>query len=256
MRTVLGLTMAAAALVVASVAFADRAHAQFGPPSTVWGAVADSAGQVPAGLAVEAYIDNTLCSLATDPGRTAFTGEGSSRITVYLVQVVSQEQKPGCGKPGATVRIKVGDRFADQTARWEAGLVRLDVSFGSATPPPIPTSTPVPGSTTSGATQAPGGGATTPGSGGQSGSTPAAGTTPAAGGSESPAAGATQGSAQPVAGGLKTNTQATESDDDDSGFAVWAFLGAGVVGLALAGGVIGLIAARRRNALDTIDPDA
>ena len=34
------------------------------------------------------------------------------------------------GRDGATVEIKIGDRFAPQTAVWRAGPMRLDVVFG------------------------------------------------------------------------------------------------------------------------------
>lgn len=118
-----------------------QAYAQFNPPSTVFGSIADSAGPVDAGLTVEAYIDGKLCGTK---GRTEFTGEGSSRVTVYVVDVVSESQTAGCGKEGKEVKIKVGDRTAAQAAKWAPGPVQLDLTFGSASPAAIPTFTPAP----------------------------------------------------------------------------------------------------------------
>ena len=124
-----------------ALTFAVHAFAQFNPPSTVFGSISDSAGPVPAGLTVEAYIDDKLCGTK---GRTEFTGDGSSRVTVYVVDVVSESQTPGCGKDGKEIKIKVGDRFATQVAKWSPGPVQLDLTFGNATPVAIPTFTPAP----------------------------------------------------------------------------------------------------------------
>ncbi len=118
-----------------------QAHAQFNPPSTVFGSISDSAGPVEAGVTVEAYIDDKLCGTK---GRTEFTGDGSARVTVYVVDVVSESQTPGCGKEGKEVKIKVGDRVAAQAAKWAPGPVQLDLTFGNATPVAIPTFTPAP----------------------------------------------------------------------------------------------------------------
>jgi hypothetical protein len=129
-----------AASVLPLAAGVSIASAQFGPPSTVVGSIADAAGPVAAGVPVEAYVGTTLCG----KGATEFTGEGAARVTVYAVDVVSREQTAGCGSDNAEVRIKVGDRFAAQTAKWRAGLVQVDITFGNATPAPIPTFTPTP----------------------------------------------------------------------------------------------------------------
>lgn len=118
-----------------------QAHAQFNPPSTVFGSISDAAGPVDAGVTVEAYIDGKLCGTK---GRTEFTGDGAARVTVYVVDVVSESQTPGCGKDGKEVKIKVGDRTANQVAKWAPGPVQLDLTFGNATPVAIPTFTPAP----------------------------------------------------------------------------------------------------------------
>jgi len=213
----------------------SRASAQFSPPSTVFGSISDSGGNVEAGVTVEAYIGSTLCGTK---GKTEFTGEGSARVTVYVVDVVSESQTPGCGKMNAQqqIRIKVGERFADQTATWDPGPVRLDLTFGGATPVPIPTFTPAPTRTAA------------PQVNPQSGETPSAVETIPAG---SPGAGS------PVAtspqGGITTATPGAPDsgeEGDDGGLPVWAIalLVLGVLG-AIGGGV-GYLVSRNRDGDD------
>ena len=115
------------------------------PPSTVFGSISDEAGPVPEHLPVQGYIGDKLCSALTGTrGETQFTGDGAARVTVYVIDVLSAEQTPGCGTQGAVVRVKIGDRFATQTGKWQAGLVRVDVTFGNVSPAAIPTFTPAP----------------------------------------------------------------------------------------------------------------
>jgi hypothetical protein len=111
------------------------------PPSTIFGSVSDEAGPVAEHLPVQGYVGDKLCGTR---GETQFTGEGSARVTVYYIDVLSTEQTPGCGKQDAVVRIKIGDRFAPQTARWQAGPVHVDITFGNVSPAAIPTFTPAP----------------------------------------------------------------------------------------------------------------
>ena len=221
----------------------SRASAQFSPPSTVFGSISDSGGNVEAGVAVEAYIGNTLCGTK---GKTEFTGEGSARVTVYVVDVVSDDQTAGCGKMNAQqqIRIKVGDRFADQTAIWDPGPVRLDLTFGGATPVPIPTFTPAP-------TRTPG-----PAVNPQTGETPTAGGQGGDGAVETIPAGS-PGAGSPVAtspqGGITTATPGAPDsgeEDDDGGVPVWAIalLVLGVLGVI--GGGVGYLVSRNRNGDD------
>ena len=242
-----GAFVAAAAAVAGAVALlaAAPASAQFDPPSTVFGSVADSAGPVPEGLPVEAYIGDTLCG---KDGKTEYTGEGSARVTVYAIDVVADSQIKGCGRSGAEVRIKIGDRFAPQTARWQPGPVQLDVTFGSATPAPIPTVTPTPTRTPApGATGTPAPGQATPGSGGQGGSVA---TIPAG----SPGAGS------PVTGGGVTSAtpgQQNAAGDDGGGFPVWGVIVLVLGAIAAVGGGAGWVLARNRQSAsdsDDLDP--
>ena len=226
-RVVLTLPWVVAVAVVL-VALGPRGAAAQIPdvPSTIFGSVTDSAGIVPAGLAVEAYVGEKLCG----KGDTEFTGDGASRVTVYFADVVADTQTAGCGTAGAEVRIKVGDRFAPQTARWQKGPVQFDITFGSATPAPIPTFTPAPRPT---ATQRPA--ASTRSAAGTNEPTARPGTIPAG----SPGAGSPFPT---LRGGLTSSTPLPGQDSGDGGeggFPVWAIVVVVLGGVALVGGGIG-----------------
>lgn len=243
-------------VVAAGLATITSAGAQgFGPPQTIFGSISDSAGAVPERLPVEAYIGDTLCG----EGETGYSGEGDARVTVYAVDVFEVGQKEGCGTDGAVVRIKVGDRFADQTARWRAGPLQVDILFGSgATPVPIPTFTPVPPTAvptnTAAATVPP---ATTDGA--------TATAVPTGTGTPSPAASATSeaqtaatpsvtvalGSATPsatatLAGGVVSSVADSPGGGDDGDLPVWGIVVAVLAGVAVVGGGVGLVMARSR----------
>lgn len=137
-RKRLGLALvAAAAFASLSLSFAA---AQLAPPMSLYGSVAHEDGPVEAGLIVRAYIGDVLCGA----GETQYAGEGAGRITIYFVQVLSDEDRPGCGILGEPVRIQVGEEFAAQAAPWYPGPVQLHLTFGDVQPAAIPTSTPVP----------------------------------------------------------------------------------------------------------------
>ncbi len=231
---------------------AGKAFAQFGPPSTVFGSISDASGQVAEGLPIEAYIGDKVCG----KGLTQFTGDGAARVTVYFADVVSREQTVGCGAENLDIRIKVGARFAAQTTKWRAGPVQLDLTFGNATPAPIPTFTPAPtrtpsvsstsagGTTVPAATQIPGTpGATATGTPGQASSSPSADASKTA----------------TLAGGLRTNTPATPgssgSGNDDGGFPVWGIVVLVLGAVGVIGGAVGVLVARTRSAnADPGDP--
>lgn len=219
-------------VLVVSLAAAATASAQFNPPSTVVGSISDSAGPFPEGVLVEAYIGDVQCGLS---GKTLYYGDGSGRITVYVVDVVSESQRAGCGSDNKEVRIKIGDRFVDQTVRWAPGQVILNVAFGNATPVAIPTASPVP-------TRTPDPAAT---------SAPSATTATAASAQTIPAGSPGAGSPVPTAplGGITSATpgqQASASGGGD-GTPVWiyALLVLSVIG-AIGGGV-GYFMARGRS---------
>jgi hypothetical protein len=218
------------------VASAIPAAAQFDPPSTIYGSVTDAAGDVPEGLAVEAYIGDTLCGTR---GQTEYTGDGAARVTVYAVNVVAASQVAGCGVPGARVRIKIGDRFAEGTAAWEMGPVQFDVTFGGASPAPIPTFTPLPTRTPESASTA------TPGT--PNGDTPTSDQTPGAVETIPPGS---PGAGSPVSrpGGVtSSDPNAQESGSSNGGFPVWGVVVLLLGGIAAIGGGVGIVMARNRN---------
>ena len=233
-----------AALTGALLAFAP-ASAQFSPPSTVYGSISDSAGPVEKGLPVEAYIGDTLCGTK---GFTDFTGEGDARITYYVVDVVHESQIPGCGRSGANqqIRVKIGDRFVEKTAVWEAGAVRLDATFGNATPVAIPTFTPTPtrspeagGTPVPGQTQAPGQVETIP-----PGSPGAGSPVPTRQGQTGVITSATPGA--PGSGG--------DGNGDDGGVPVWAIALLVLGGLGAVGGGVGYVMARNNRTESDLQP--
>jgi hypothetical protein len=258
MRWSLFLAAVLAVSLAAGRTYSEAKAQAFGPPMTVFGSVADSAGTVPADLTVEAYVGDKVCG----KGKTQFTGDGAGRVTVYYADVVSREQTAGCGATGTDVRIRIGDRFATQTVKWQAGPQQLDVVFGSATPAPIPTFTPTPtrtptatraanaptpsaAPTKTAAAGTPGGTVTAAGTPG----TATTGTTGTTGASGS----ATPGVAGTIRGGLGTPSvpgTGGGGDGDDGGFPVWAAVLLVVAGIALVGGGVGFLMAQNRREKD------
>jgi hypothetical protein len=215
-------------MVVLALAAIQGALAQFQPPSTVIGSISDAAGPVAENVKVEAYIGDVQCGLG---GKTYFAGEGAARVTVYVVDVVSDSQTAGCGAPGKDVRIKIGDRFVTKAVKWEAGLVRLDVTFGNATPVPIPTSTPAP-TNTPGPTVTNAPNAT---------SAPVQTIPPGSPGAGSPVPTSPRGGITSATPGQ----QAAASSGDD-GAPVWVFVVLILSIIGAAGGAIGYLMARGR----------
>lgn len=240
-------TVAFAALCVA-IAGGTTALAQMpsSPPSTVFGSVTDAAGVVPEGLPVEGYIGDKLCG---NDGKTQFTGEGDARVTVYWVNIVADEQTSGCGKTGKDMRIKIGDRFAEQTGKWNVGAVRVDVTFGDVTPAPIPTRTPAPRNTTAGGSSTVETNAEGTPIAQASGSVVALGTIPAG----SPGA----GSPYPTrAGGLTTaNGAAGGGTGGGGGFPLWGVAILVLGGIAAVGGGVGYAMSRSNHDDDLELPD-
>lgn len=238
----LAARFAVVSALLLSVAGATVASAQFAPPSTVFGSVTDSAGPVDAGLPVQAYVGDLLCGTK---GKTEFVGDGPARVTVYAINVSADADVAGCGKDGSEVRIKIGDRFAAQTARWRAGAVQLDVTFGNATPAAIPTFTPtVAKPTTPASTPAPG-------------SSAAASATAAAAIGTIPAG--SPGAGSPIAtlkGGVTSSTPAPQKADtsDGGGFPIWGIVLLVLLGVGAIGGAAGYAMSRSR-ARGDIEPD-
>lgn len=211
-------------------ATAASAQSMPDPPSTFVGSITDAGGEVPAGVKIEAYVGNNLCGEST----TQFTGEGSARVTVYVVDIVSDSQIDGCGESGDAVRIRVGDRVSPKFTAWEAGLVRFDIVFGeNITPKPIPTATATPTAVATATSTA----SVTP----DSSVTSAANRTPtSARGTPSP-------TPTKTSTGVTSSTPAPPSAGDDSGggFPVWGTVLLALIGLGLVGAGAGIYIARQ-----------
>jgi hypothetical protein len=227
------------AFSVSLLLFAGPAGAQIPePPSTIAGSITDAGGPVPAGVQVEAIVNNRICGTT----QTVYTGEGAARVTVYVVDVASESQTEGCGKPGDAVRLRIGDRLAPRAVAWEQGLVLFDIVFGDATPAPIPTFTPVGGAAPQTAlpsteeTPAPGTDATPEGQ--QPDGTPA----------DSDDSASPESTPTPTLEGQLTSTTpgvpGTGGGSSNGGFPVWAVLMLVIGGIAAIGGGIGYAMAR------------
>jgi hypothetical protein len=117
----------------------SRAIAQPQIPATFYGA-ASVQGQTPApDSEVRAFIGALDCTQLA-PGQRTFGIEGG--VGVYVVTVVHESQKTGCGKEGKQVTFKINGVEANQTAVWKTGLQQLDLNVGRGVPQQLPTPTP------------------------------------------------------------------------------------------------------------------
>lgn len=225
----------AAALVVSGAAFgAHPAAAQSAPPQSLYGSVNSAAGEIPEGTKVEAYIGDMECS--DGQGTTGSTGTGDARVAFYAVNVMSAADVPGCGTSGATVRIKIGDEFAEQTAAWEAGVLRVHVTFGDVPELTLPTSTPVP------ATNTPDPNATaTPNSSDDATADPETAEPTTTTGPGTPTS-TPRGELSGATAG--PDDGAGSSDDDGGGFPIWGAIVIALAVIAGAGGGIGYLVSR------------
>jgi len=241
-RWAIGAAAIAAALTALPGIEAASAQGVPSPPSTVVGSINDEAGRVAENLPVTAYVGDKECDQAG--GQTAFTGDGAAQVTYYYVTVLSAEQVPGCGKDGSVIKIKIGDRFATQTAKWSAGLVRVDVTFGNVTPVPIPTATLTPVRTAAPAASSQAAGTRTPGTGVAQAPTQRPGTIPAG----SPGAGSPYPT---IPGGVISAVKdpATKSSSG-GGFPIWGIVLIALGVVAVAGGGVGYVMSRNRVGAD------
>ncbi len=139
------LTLLLGCLAVAvgvAVGPSEAAQAQPTPPSRFDGTVTAPDREVAGGLEVLAYIGDTVCSQDT-PEQTIRTGEDGEAVTNYRVDVLSTNQKEGCGVEGAVVRFKIGDQFANETRSWldEPQELNLTLPAGPTEPEETPEGT-------------------------------------------------------------------------------------------------------------------
>ena len=132
----------------ALLAPAGAGHAQPQIPSSFFGSVTIDGVAAPDGTEVRALIDGVDCTQSA-PGERPAIREGGA--TVYVVHVVHQSQRPGCGLDGKTVTFTIEGRPALQQGTWKPGPQQLDLSSGTGAIVPLPTATatvqgPTPGS--------------------------------------------------------------------------------------------------------------
>lgn len=224
MRSTFVVILAAAVLITG----AHSALAQPQLPSAVYGSASIDGMAVPDGTQVRGYIDGHDCTQTS--GLTGTVTDGG--VSAYVINVMHETQRAGCGKEGKTITFTIDGRPAPLSAAWKIGIQRLDLNIGQGQPIALPTLTPVTAGST---TIAP---------------------TPAAGASPSPAA---QPTGPPPTGPPPTddvhfgNTPKPPgsqpgSTSEHSGAPV---AGIGLVALALiavAGGVAGYLLSRRKPA--------
>lgn len=111
------------------------------PPATFFGSVTVDGHSVSDGTAVVALIDGKTCGEgAREPGHkgtwTATEARPEYGIesgdSMYVVDVVSDSQVPGCGTDGATVTFLISDRPAHETGLWKAGSNPLNLTVGTS----------------------------------------------------------------------------------------------------------------------------
>jgi hypothetical protein len=131
------------------------------PPATFFGTVTVDSRSVSDGTQVVALINGKVCS-QEEPGQngTWTATEASpeygieSGDSMYVVDVVSDGQVPGCGTDGAIVTFLVGGRPAQQRGLWIAGANPLNLTAGTPLNTGEPAATPsggeAPGSAASG----------------------------------------------------------------------------------------------------------
>jgi len=112
------------------------------PPATFFGTVTVDGRSVSDGTEVVALIDSKVCSQEEqEPDRkgtwTATEANPEYSIesgdSLYVVDVVSDSQVPGCGTNGAIVTFLISERPAYQRGLWKAGSNPLNLTAG--TPP-------------------------------------------------------------------------------------------------------------------------
>jgi hypothetical protein len=109
------------------------------PPATFFGTVTVDSRSVSDGTEVVALINGKVCSQEEETGQkgTWTATEASpeygieSGDSMYVVDVVSSDQVPGCGSNGAIVTFLIGGRSAQQRGLWIAGANPLNLTAGT-----------------------------------------------------------------------------------------------------------------------------
>lgn len=108
-------------------------------PSTVYGSASIDGKPVPDGTQVRGYIDGNDCTQPSGLTGTVTDGGASG----YVINVMHETQRPGCGKDGKTITFTIDGRPVSQSVEWKIGIQRIDLNIGRGQPIALPTQTPV-----------------------------------------------------------------------------------------------------------------
>lgn len=110
-------------------------------PSSFYGSVTVDGQPAPDDIEVRAFIDGIDCTQAP-PGESLAAREGD--VTIYVLHVVHESQRPGCGRDGRAVTFTVAGLSASQQAIWRPGPQQADLSTGAGPVVPLPSATATP----------------------------------------------------------------------------------------------------------------
>lgn len=126
------------AFATGAVSAFSVAFAQPSVPATFYGSVTINGEPAPTGADVRGFVGATDCTQSA-PGERPAIREGEA--TAYVIAVVHESQRTGCGRPGATVTFTIDGEPALQAAEWQAGPTQVDLSIGPGDIIPLPTAT-------------------------------------------------------------------------------------------------------------------
>lgn len=132
----IGVAVAAAFLGLSALPMV--VFAQPSLPATFYGSVTIEGEPAPTGADIRGFVGEVDCTQSA-PGERPAIREGDA--TAYVIAVVHESQRAGCGRPGSTVTFTIDGRPAVQAAEWQAGPVRVDLSIGPGDIVPLPAAT-------------------------------------------------------------------------------------------------------------------
>ena len=124
-------------VVLSAVVPVGSVGAQPQIPATFFGSASIDGKAPPADTDVRAFVGDLDC---TQPGQQArFAIENG--VGQYVLHVMHESQKPGCGRDGVKVTFRVGGREANVTGAWKAGPNLLNLNAGSGVAAALPSAT-------------------------------------------------------------------------------------------------------------------
>ena len=135
------LILATALLVMTSSLGIGVTEAQPAPPATFVGTVRLDGQTVADGTPVLALVNDKPCGESSrEPGQegTWTLDKDAADLgmragdSIYIVDVASDSQTPGCGTEGAIVTFQVAGRLTHEQGLWKAGLNTLNLTVGQA----------------------------------------------------------------------------------------------------------------------------